>query len=157
MQDKNHLNTFQPPEITETIADRFVDPRTFCRLRFSPTLATGVILGLLREHYGDPTSIIEPSLQQYVWRSDNTTAMMIETCTNDALTRIQMRPAILVRRNAIKIQKEGLDNEMKSLGRERFGPKQCCRQYEERNAAILQNNDRNIRTSQGCQERYHMF
>ena len=119
MQDKNHLNTFQPPEITETIADRFVDPRTFCRLRFSPTLATGVILGLLREHYGDPTSIIEPSLQQYVWRSDNTTAMMIETCTNDALTRIQMRPAILIRRNAIKIQKEGLDNEMKSLGAER--------------------------------------
>ena len=111
--DKRH--TFAPPERTETLADRFVDPWTYCRLRFAPILATGVILGLLREHYGNPTAIVDPMLLSYVWRSDNTTAMMIETCTNDALTMIQMRPAILVRRNAIRPKREGLDDEIKSL------------------------------------------
>jgi hypothetical protein len=110
------LNTFQPPAQIETEADKFVDPRTFCRLRFSPMLATGVILGLIREHFGNPTAIIDPLLQSCVWRSDDATGILIETCTNDALSRIQMRPAILVRRNGITMVEEGLNNEIVSLG-----------------------------------------
>ncbi len=82
----DYRHAFEPPLRTETIADRFVDPRTFCRLRFSPMLATGVILGLLREHFGNPTAIVDPMLQAYVWRGDDKTAIMIETCTNEALT-----------------------------------------------------------------------
>lgn len=114
----DNRHEFRHPERTETIADRFVDPRTFCRLRFSPILATGVILGLLREHYGNPTAIVDPMLQRYVWRNDDATSMMIETCTNDALASIQMRPAVLVRRNAITTKREGIDDEIKSLGGE---------------------------------------
>jgi len=113
------LNTFQSPTHTETEADRFVDPRTFCRLRFSPMLATGVILGLIREHFGNPTAIMDPLLQSCVWRSDDHTGILIETCTNDALSRIQLRPAILVRRNAIKPNREGMNDEIMSLGPER--------------------------------------
>ena len=120
MSNANESNPyrFDPPERTETIADRYVDPRTFCRLRFSPMLATGVILGLLREHYGNPTAIVDPMLQRYVWRNDDTTHIMIETCTNEALTRIQMRPAILIRRNTIRPKREGLDDEIKKTGPE---------------------------------------
>lgn len=114
----NDRHSFAPPNRTETIADRFVDPRTFCRLRFSPMLATGVILGLIREHFGNPTAIVDPMLQRYVWRNDDATHIMIETCTNDALSKIQMRPAILVRRNAIQPRREGIDDELKTLGGE---------------------------------------
>jgi len=114
--DKRH--GFEPPNTTETLADRFVDPRTFCRLRFSPILATGVILGLLREHYGNPTAIVDPMLLPYIWRNDDASRILIETCTNDALTQIQVRPAILVRRNAIRPKREGLDDEIKKLGGE---------------------------------------
>jgi len=78
-------------------------------------LATGVLLGLLREHFGNPQAITEPLLKHYVWRSDDDTAIMIETCTNDVLTRLQMRPAILVRRDVIQIKREGLDDEIKSF------------------------------------------
>jgi len=113
------LNTFQPPVHIETEADKFVDPRTFCRLRFSPLLATGVILGLIREHFGNPTAIMDPVLQSCVWRGDDQTGILIETCTNDALSRIQLRPAILVRRNGITIHREGLDDEIMSLGPDR--------------------------------------
>lgn len=114
----NNSYEFDPPETTETIADRFVDPRTFCRLRFSPMLATGIILGLLREHFGNPTAIVDPMLQRYVWSNDDTTRIMIETCTNEALTRLQTRPAVLIRRNAIRPKREGLDDEIKKTGAE---------------------------------------
>jgi hypothetical protein len=110
------LNSFRPPRTIETAADRFVDPRTFCRVKFSPMLATGVILGLIREHYGNPTAIADPVLQSCVWRSDDQTGILIETCTNDALSRIQMRPAVLVRRNAIQVKREGIGDEVRSLG-----------------------------------------
>ena len=119
MSPNDNRHTFAPPKTTETIAERFVDPRTFCRLRFSPLLATGVILGLLREHFGNPTAIVDPMLLSCVWRLDDSTAMMIETCTNDALAMIQKRPAILIRRNAIRPKREGLDDELKSLTGER--------------------------------------
>jgi hypothetical protein len=111
-------HSFRPPETTETIADRFVDPRTFCRLRFSPMLATGVILGLLREHFGNPTAIVDPMLQAYVWRDDDQSRMMIETSSNEVLTRIQMRPAVLIRRNTVRAKREGLDDELKKAGPE---------------------------------------
>lgn len=110
---------FRSPSETETLADRFVDPRMFCRLRFSPILATGVLLGLLREHFGNPEAITDPMLYGCVWRNDETTGIMIETCANDVLSRIQMRPALLVRRNAVRTKREGLDDELKSLGGER--------------------------------------
>ena len=119
MSPSDDPNVFLPPKITETTADRFVDPHTFCRLRFSPILATGVLLGTLREHFGNPTAIIDPMLHRCLWRDDDQTGILIETCTNDALSRIQMRPAILVRRNAVRPKREGLDDEIKSLGGER--------------------------------------
>jgi hypothetical protein len=44
--------------------------------------------------------------------------MMIETSSNEALTRIQMRPAVLIRRNSIRAKREGLDDELKKAGPE---------------------------------------
>jgi len=119
MELPNALNHFKPPGETETIANRLVDPHAFCRLRFSPILVTGVLLDLLRSHYGNPTAIMDPMLHGCVWRGNDQTGIMIESCTNDALTRIQMRPAILIRRNAVRPKREGLDDELKSLGGER--------------------------------------
>ena len=115
----DNRHTFAPPSTTETIANQLVHPRTFCRLRFSPLLATGVILDLLREHFGNPSAIVDPMLLSYVWRGDGTTGMMIETCTNDAIALIQMRPAILIRRNAVQTKREGINDAILSCSGER--------------------------------------
>jgi hypothetical protein len=104
------------PVNTETLADEYFDPRTFCRLRFSPMLATGVLLSLLREHFGNAQSIVDPMLQQYVWRNDGGTDIMIETSTQEVLTNIQQRPAILVRRNAIRSQRMSIGDKVFALG-----------------------------------------
>jgi hypothetical protein len=54
-------------------------------------------------------------LQQCVWRNDNTTGIVIETSTNEVLTNIQQRPAILVRRNAIKTQRMSIGDRITPL------------------------------------------
>jgi hypothetical protein len=103
---------FAAPTNTETLANEYFDPRTFCRLRFSPMLATGVLISLLREHFGNPQSITDPMLQQCVWRNDTGTAIMIETSTNEVLANIQQRPAVLVRRNVIKTQRMSIGDKV---------------------------------------------
>jgi hypothetical protein len=111
------ISEFDATKQLETLADEYFDPRTFCRLRFSPMLATGVIISMLREHFGNPSSIVDPMLQRCVWRNDNATGMLIEASTNDSiLTNIQQRPAILVRRNAMKTQRLGIGDKVFQMG-----------------------------------------
>lgn len=93
---------FQKPATTHTGLDTLLDPRAFCRLRFSPSLATGVLVSLLREHFGNPSSITEPLLQQCVWRSGEGSGILIESSSNEVLRSIDQRPAILVRRNQVQ-------------------------------------------------------
>jgi hypothetical protein len=75
-------------------------------------LATGVFLSMLREHFGNPESIVDPMLQPYVWRNDMGTAIMIETLTKEAISNIGQRPAILVRRNAIRTQRMSIGDKV---------------------------------------------
>jgi hypothetical protein len=107
---------FDAPLTTETLADQYHDPRTFCRLRFSPMLATGVILSMLQEHFGNPTSIVDPVVQSYVWRNDGGTAIMIETLTKETISNIGQRPAILVRRNAVRTQRVSIGDKVFPMG-----------------------------------------
>jgi hypothetical protein len=115
-ESKHNIGSFNKPKITHTIADERLDPRAFCRLRFSPILATGVLLDILREHFGNPNSIVDPSLQQCVWSGDKDTGILIETSTNEALEQVGQRPALLVRRNEIKFERLGINDEIYSSG-----------------------------------------
>jgi hypothetical protein len=112
---------FSVPDGQETIADRFVDPHTFSRLRFSPILLTGFLLGLLREHFGNPHSIVEPVLQAYVWRNAPDTGILIEPNTGEVFKNMQQRPALLVKRNAIKNERLGIDDKIMTQGGVRGG------------------------------------
>ena len=97
-----------------------MDPRAFCRLRFSPLLATGVLVHLLREHFGNPGSIVDPMLQQCVWRNDKDTGILIESSSNDALLHVGQRPAVLVKRHAIrKVARLTFNDEVWKLGPQR--------------------------------------
>jgi hypothetical protein len=107
----------QQPTVTHSGADRLLDPQAFCRLRFSPILATGVLVHLLREHFGNPKSIVDPMVQQCVWRNDTETGIVIESSSNDVLTNVGQRPAVLVRRDAIRsLPRQSLGNEIISTG-----------------------------------------
>jgi hypothetical protein len=112
---------FAAPDHQESTADRFIDPHTYCRLRFSPVLATGYLLALLREHFGDPLSIVEPVLQGYVWRNDSSSSILIEPSSHEVFTKMQQRPAILIKRGAIKFERMGLDDKIMEQGGVRGG------------------------------------
>ena len=115
-----HLPDFQKSEITNTGADVLLDPHAFCRVRFAPLVATGVFVSLLREHFGNPHSIVDPSLQNCVWRNDLDTGIVIESSSNDVLTHIGQRPAVLVRRDPVQNrQRHAINNEVLQMGGQR--------------------------------------
>jgi len=116
LQESELLTT---PQTTDTKLDMMVNPQSLSRCQLTPMLATGVLVGFLQQHFGNPESIVNPLLQQYIWRNGDDTSMMIETCSNDSLSRIGMMPAILVRRNKMVFNRIVLNDEMKSLTGER--------------------------------------
>jgi hypothetical protein len=116
----NAEHYLRPPELTDN-GTEYV-PRVFCRLRFSPMLLTGVILGLVREHYGNPQTIVDPTLQKFIWRQGDETDILIESCGTITETRMQQRPAIIIKRRAFKTQRLGINDEIK--GSAIWGPAQ---------------------------------
>jgi hypothetical protein len=115
------LPSFQKPETTHTALDEQMDPRAFCRLRFSPMLATGVFIHLLREHFGNPKSIESPMLQRCIWRSGTGTGIVIESSSQEVLSNIGQRPAVLARRNSFHNERVIINDEVQvggGMGRE---------------------------------------
>ncbi|GHT30386.1 hypothetical protein FACS1894214_0140 [Planctomycetales bacterium] len=124
----DHIQKFSKPEITHARTDNRIDPRTFCRLRFSPILATGVVVDILREHFGTPQSIIDPMLQNYIWEDTDKSGIIIETSTNEKLTQISQRPAILVRRDDIRSSRRIIGDEYSLLTN--YNTRQFTRSFE---------------------------
>jgi hypothetical protein len=101
----------RPPEQTDNGTEYL--PSAFCRLRFSSMLLTGVLLDLVREHYGNPSFIVDPTLKKFIWRQGDDTSILIESCGTVTETRVQQCPAILVKRHAIRTKRLGLNDELK--------------------------------------------
>jgi hypothetical protein len=100
------IEKFEKPERQIGLPEETVlDPRAFCKMRFSPILATGVILDIIREHFGNPSSITDPMCQNYVWTPNTDSNILIETNTNENIEQIGQRPAILVKRDKIQYQR----------------------------------------------------
>jgi len=96
-----------------------MDPLAFCRVRFSPLLATGVILTLLREHFGNKNAISDPIVQRCVWGSSDISDILIESSSNESLINVGQRPAILVRRNNITSERRIINDEVLTIGGQR--------------------------------------
>jgi len=58
-------------------------------------------------------------LQKCVWRTDEPTGILIETSSNEVLTSVGQRPAVLVRRNPIKSERRIINDEMLVVGGQR--------------------------------------
>jgi hypothetical protein len=114
--NKALFKDFVPPITQDTLADAQVEDRSLRRQNFSPMLLSGIVVDVLRQHFGNPSSIFDPLLQDRIWRPSDATSILIETCTKEVLTQIQQRPAILVKRNAIKFESFMLNNEVVPMG-----------------------------------------
>jgi hypothetical protein len=114
--DKSLFKDFVPPATQNTIADGRVEDRSLKRVQLAPMQLTGVLVDVLRHHFGNPTSIFEPLLQNHIWRPSLDTTILIETCTREVLKQLQQRPAILVKRNAIRFERFIIGDEVIPIG-----------------------------------------
>jgi hypothetical protein len=106
MQDQKTITRFNKPRLETRINQTILDPENYCRLRFSPMLATGVILDILRSHFGNPNSITNPELNQYVWSPvRDETNIVIEPENYETLGLVGMLPGILVKREQFQLSR----------------------------------------------------
>jgi hypothetical protein len=75
-----------------------------CIIRPTPTVVTGLLLQLVRAHFGSVDNIVEPKLKGYLWQDTDTQGhtveshIQIEPAYKFNPTTVQQRPSILVER-----------------------------------------------------------
>lgn len=86
------------------------DFSAICSLRPRPLIMTGVFRDILMRHFADPDHIEEPDLRKLVWNPTSTTGILIETHTRWRPELTQMRPGVIVKRNAFANVRRGIDD-----------------------------------------------
>jgi len=82
-----------------------------------PLLMTGALVQWLRQHFSAGTNLEDPDLNQtgteFVWRSDRQTRQLtIESYTRWDADLVENRPALIVKRNAWRHQRTGIENRL---------------------------------------------
>ena len=86
-----------------------------------PFLLTGILREVLVRHFGDENNIELPELRDLVWQEDETTRILIETARRWRPELTNMRPGLLIRRNACTNQRMGIGNRLQMQPIDIFG------------------------------------
>lgn len=73
-----------------------------CSLGWRRLLITGLCRDLLIQHFADPEQIVDPDLQEMVWRADERTGILIESIHRWRGELVEKRPAVVVKPNAVQ-------------------------------------------------------
>lgn len=82
---------------------------SLCSTGLRPMVLTGVVLRLLTRHFSVAKGISHPQLKEYIWSSDPTQSkILIVPVWLWQMPGQQQRPALVVRRNALRPQQIGI-------------------------------------------------
>lgn len=76
---------------------------------------TGAIRQILIQHFADVTNILSASLRNNVWTANEETGILIESATRWVPTLAEKRPAIIIKRNALRSVRLGIGNQMQGF------------------------------------------
>ncbi len=79
---------------------------------WKPQALTALFTLLARQHFGDANNIEQQTLQNIIWKSDETTAIMIEAIGRWKPTLTEKRLAVIVKRNGQKVIRMGINDRM---------------------------------------------
>lgn len=88
-----------------------------CSLGMAPYLLNGVLVDLMRRHFVDTETTVQPyiehpDLRQLLWRGQDTTSILIEALLKWEPQTTGLRPAIIVGRNDYQNFKVGIGNRL---------------------------------------------
>jgi len=86
------------------------DPSSICSTGTRPSIITGALLTIIRDHFSRPTNIINKKLRDFVWLpksddEDEQSKIHIEPWHMYDASHLQQRPAAYVSRGAVKVQR----------------------------------------------------
>jgi len=82
-----------------------------CNTGLHASILTGVILRLMTGHFADAEHISDPELTRFIWDADpSESKILIVPVWQWATPGSQQRPAIVVKRNALRVQQLGLSD-----------------------------------------------
>jgi hypothetical protein len=97
----------------------------YCSLGPRHYLIPAFLIHRLREHFAARSQITNPELRDFLWRSEDVQGLVIESHTRWVGTQANLRPALVVRRNACSSTQLGVGDEYMGwfdpTGQEAFG------------------------------------
>lgn len=89
--------------------ETWVEPSSLQTTGVTPLLLTGLFVQLLRYQFADANNILTPQLRTRLWTPEiQTSRLLIESMTKFKPEDLALRPALLVRRDAISAQNMGI-------------------------------------------------
>lgn len=103
-------NTFDKsilPKITFT-----PEVLALCDEGWRPLSLTSLILYVVRSHFSDANNIKAPVLQDKLWTMGTDTGILVESIGRWRPQLTEKRPAVIVKRNALKVLRQGINDRM---------------------------------------------
>ena len=84
---------------------------TICQVGMTPRVVTGLLIKTLRNHFQDPSLIMDPKLQQYVWNQDSQKSKIriVQNAQFDAKSGGQF-PAVVIGRGNLESKRLAMDD-----------------------------------------------
>lgn len=83
-----------------------------CSAGWRPQRVTALLVSVLRMHFADSDKIEASELQNKVWQRADSTGILIEAIAHWKPTTTEKRPSLVVRRNGIKVLRQGINDRM---------------------------------------------
>lgn len=93
---------------------------SFCALMARPVLMTGLLRDLLTRHF-QPGNIEDRDLRKLIWKDSPDTGILIETVTRWKPNTTEKRPAVVVKRNAYRNIRLGINDQHQMNPADRIG------------------------------------
>ncbi len=85
-----------------------IDLSYLCANGWQPLLITGFFRDLLIRQWSSKTNLVNPEMQQYLWKPDKTSGILIESVHRYRDDLVGKRPAIMIKRNTFRNIQTGL-------------------------------------------------
>lgn len=111
------------PPGTVTAGDVTAD--ALCSLGPLAYVMTGVLVGMVRQHFASRDNIEDPVLRDLVWDASEGSAIVIESITRWKPSASGQRSAVVIKRGAVTVESLGIDDEFQGQflpdGRQLYG------------------------------------
>lgn len=113
------------PDLADPTAANHILSKLCLRV-WRPSLLSGFIVKLLRDHFSQDSTIMDPILKGKLWKNDTTTEVSIAMSSDFNADLVNMRPALILKRNAFQQQRIGLND---VSGKDQQGNEQYCTKW----------------------------